>query len=358
MGEPLTVSHKSLVLCRKTSGALKAQTHSNTAVTQQDEQKPSLSRIRKFLLKGHIAPVVTEQRQGTNFCFLLKHGPVTRQRDSSLKPQKSSSTGTASPDSQASQTGGAARPLLPAGPPGSRPPPGLRDPNFRGAPPQLPPAHPEARRLPSARSEPSPARRRCPVRPTPPSRALLPPHLPRTAAGRARAAERSRRADLCVGCGQAAHVAVAEPSVGRAAAAVGTGLSTQRRRSPLGPLHPAAAGHDPAAPHPLRWPHPAAPRRTGSASRCLPQWEAETSRSGKRREATERRAVGHRVRGRGLGARPNGERGTPVGERGTRGRERLAQSQSRKFGERRRRGVRAAQSPGRDRTGNEGKGIR
>lgn len=64
------------------------------------------------------------------------------------------------------------------------------------------------------------------------------------------------------------------------------------------------------------------------------------------------------MRGRGLGARPNGERGTPVGERGTRGRERLAQSQSRKFGERRRRGVRAAQSPGRDRTGNEGKGIR
>lgn len=144
---------------------------------------------------------------------------------------------------------------------------GLRDPNFRGAPSQPPssPLGPPAAFGPlrvqhGGAASPAPNSRagRCPAPPLPSPPVHL---LPRIAAGRARAAGHSRRADLGVGCGQAAHVAVAEPSVGRAAAAVGTGLSTRRRRSPLGPLHPAAAGHDRASPAPLPPPGRAAPHR-------------------------------------------------------------------------------------------------
>lgn len=126
------------------------------------------------------------------------------------------------------------------------------------------------------------------------------PSLPRPGAGPALAAEGARRAHLGVGRGQAAHVAVAERAVGPAAAAVGAGLSAQRRRVPL---HPASRA-------PLRCARsaaPARPRRTGSATRRFPQSPAETSRLGMGSATTQQRACETGGRGYGKGAGPGGQ---------------------------------------------------
>lgn len=145
----------------------------------------------------------------------------------------------------------------------------------------------------------------CPP-PEPSRRATTPPNLG-PGAGPAWGAEGSRRAHLGVGSGQAAHVAVAETAVGRAAAAVGAGLGTQRRRSPLGLLHPA--GPAPlAALRPLRRPRPAAPRRTGSANRCFPPNRRRRRHAlgrppHRRISARERLAAEATGRGRGLRGR-------------------------------------------------------
>lgn len=198
----------------------------------------------------------------------------------------------------------------------------------------------------------------CPP-PQPPRRATS---TPRPGAGPARAAEGARRTHLGVGRGQAAHVAVAERAVGRAAAAVGAGLGTQRRRSPLGPLHPAGSALPRcAALRPLRRrrrPRPAAPRRTGSATRRFPQSPAETSRSGTGSATRHQRAreTGGRAQGEGGGARGTGSSENPACQSDgseARGRKGLAQSQSRKFGRGWSQKVNVVQSLGSDGSGNE-----